>query len=513
MNRWATAWGWCRDRLDLIVACAAGAAGIAVAYRPVLALIVLAPVVAYLVVVRPKAMLGVATLLVAFMPTLAVLPGLSSATYIDEAAVIMAFVAALLHRLGHGQPLRGFPGLRWFVAFLALGLLSGIVAHVSPAILLYGAFVAAKGALFALAVAQFDWTASDLRTGALCGAVFGFVIIFGVALNAVIGPSWTITIMGYSEDRFGGTALVGPFTHPLVLGNVAALIVIAAQSWRLVFGSSRANTFLLVGMMLAGFASLRRTAMAGMLCGWVYVAQRVNRVHAVLSVVLIALAAVSVFWAVLTEIVAVTYSEYVLQNESAARDVLTFGAIDVAHKYFPLGAGFGRYGSSVAAENYSPEYVILGFPDIWGVSNQAGTGMFLNDTAWPAIVGESGWLGTVCFVLCLASAWRALGKLINCTGVFRWLGLTGRGWFVSLLLASIAVPVFASPPFFIILFGLGALAAHVVSEQARPSSPEHGQTAPDAQETAELPTLHGAPTTWRIPMVRLRSGRSQSRRR
>jgi hypothetical protein len=65
----------------------------------------------------------------------------------------------------------------------------------------------------------------------------------------------------------------------------------------------------------------------------------------------------------------------------------------VARDHFPLGAGFGRFGSAaaVAPYPYSPVYDDYGFWNVPGLSRDKPD--FLRDTSWPAVIGETGFAG------------------------------------------------------------------------------------------------------------------------
>ena len=102
-----------------------------------------------------------------------------------------------------------------------------------------------------------------------------------------------------------------------------------------------------------------------------------------------------------------TYQDYVSNPTPEARTVLTIGSFHVASDYFPGGAGFGRYGSAVAATNYSPEYVARGFTTVWGLGRTEEDGRFVTDTEWPAIIGETGFIGALAFAFGLVGVYRA----------------------------------------------------------------------------------------------------------
>ena len=114
----------------------------------------------------------------------------------------------------------------------------------------------------------------------------------------------------------------------------------------------------------------------------------------------------------LGQVVTTTYNDYLGNGNPEARTVLTRDSFAVAAAHFPGGAGFGRFGSAVAATNYSPEYVARGYPDIWGLGRTAEDGRFLTDTEWPAIIGETGFFGALAFALGLAGIYRAGVRLV-----------------------------------------------------------------------------------------------------
>ena len=165
--------------------------------------------------------------------------------------------------------------------------------------------------------------------------------------------------------------------------------------------------------------------------------------------------------------------------------MLTVDSFGVATEYFPGGAGFGRFGSAVAATTYSPEYVARGYPEIWGLGTTPEEGRFLTDTEWPAIIGESGFFGALAFALALGAIYRAGRRLwsSSTSPVVRWTGLLLMGWLVACVVQSIATVSFTGPPVFGLFFGLvGIVAALSSAGNLRTESDE----LPDAAAGAKL---------------------------
>lgn len=94
-------------------------------------------------------------------------------------------------------------------------------------------------------------------------------------------------------------------------------------------------------------------------------------------------------------------SYYFIENAGeSARMALTSTSFQIVQDYFPIGTGFGTYASSAAVEHYSPVYYKYGLNMVWGLSENFS--IFASDTFWPIILGQTGFLGTACFVGLLA---------------------------------------------------------------------------------------------------------------
>ena len=86
-----------------------------------------------------------------------------------------------------------------------------------------------------------------------------------------------------------------------------------------------------------------------------------------------------------------------LLNTNAPRRLFIDYAIRTANDYFPLGSGFGTYGSAEAAKHYSSLYYTYGFDKVWGMSPAYGP--FLADTYWPTILAQFGWFGFAFYII------------------------------------------------------------------------------------------------------------------
>ena len=94
------------------------------------------------------------------------------------------------------------------------------------------------------------------------------------------------------------------------------------------------------------------------------------------------------------------YYYYFALSGHSARSVLTLTSLQVMKDYFPIGTGFATYGSHTAAVNYSPVYEKYGFRLVYELSG-GSSGSFFDDTFWPIILGQTGFIGLVCYLLTL----------------------------------------------------------------------------------------------------------------
>lgn len=90
---------------------------------------------------------------------------------------------------------------------------------------------------------------------------------------------------------------------------------------------------------------------------------------------------------------------YGSQSESA-RGQLTNAAFDVMERFFPLGTGFGTFGSGVTKTTYSPLYYEYCLDTVYGLApyNPA----YLTDTFWPVVMAQFGFIGLLAWSVFLA---------------------------------------------------------------------------------------------------------------
>lgn len=89
----------------------------------------------------------------------------------------------------------------------------------------------------------------------------------------------------------------------------------------------------------------------------------------------------------------VFYFSYESLDLGLARAVLLHNAFEVANTNFPVGSGFGTYGSWASGLYYSPLYFSLEMDRVYGLSPAKYN--FVADTYWPMVLGQFGYVGVM----------------------------------------------------------------------------------------------------------------------
>lgn len=428
----------------------------------------------------PKAAIAAAVIGVLVAPMVRqVVPAYQS---FDEAATALLAITALGRAVSGVTPVRRVPAAPWFAVFFVAGMVSALRADVPLGIVAEDLLLLFKGLVLYAIVVQLEWTSADIdraiRLGAWVAAGVGMLIL----LNLLLGPLWYALFSqnGKLIQRAGIPSPIGPFGHPGAAGQAMAMFGSAALAYTTLLARDPRARWIWVATLVVALLTLRRKAILGfLLASGVITAQSqlARRLGVVLAIAIVPLGAL-LAWDSLSEVASYTYDDYFgARTSEAARTVLYATAADIAGNQFPLGAGFGRYGTFAAFTHYSPLYYDYGFPDVWGLAPI--TGRFATDTFWPAILGEGGVLG----LLGYGGGLLALGVLLlrRLHLAYRLGGTVDRrirfvlavaiAWWVEFLVESIAAPVYASPPLYAAFFAVLGIAVAA----SRPMVAEHAR--------------------------------------
>ncbi|MGA7703821.1 MAG: hypothetical protein WB998_02880 [Solirubrobacteraceae bacterium] len=126
-------------------------------------------------------------------------------------------------------------------------------------------------------------------------------------------------------------------------------------------------------------------------------------------------------------------------SESTARAQLYIMGERIAGDDFPFGAGFGRFASYPSRLFYSPVYYQYGLSNVYGLSRIYPH--FIDDTSWPAVIGETGFGGLTVYVVGLVFIIVAIARrLLARTGRVQWAPLAALCAVAALLVDPLGDP-------------------------------------------------------------------------
>ena len=141
---------------------------------------------------------------------------------------------------------------------------------------------------------------------------------------------------------------------------------------------------------------------------------------------------------------------YFITIDDSARSRITYSSVEIAKDYFPLGTGFGTFGSYVSGENYSPIYYDYNLYRIHGLKPDNHN--FISDTFWPMILGQFGIFGFIMYSFCIICIFKNIQDEFKLRYISIY--LSKIICFVYLLISSTSESAYVNPlaiPFAIIL--------------------------------------------------------------
>lgn len=311
-------------------------------------------------------------------------------SYIDEAAALIGAVWGLydvvIVRKGRPSKEQLWMGIL-LVLFSVTGLLGNIIYRYQPLkcviIDLYTnlKFFFAIGTGYYL-FASADW--EEIKKTAQWNAQAITLILFVLFLIDRIFNIWP------GQVRYGISSAKLFYFHSTYLAGAACfLLILLTASY-----DKKNIPFLFADVLLMVF-TMRSKAMAS---GALFVAififvilmkRRIKLWHMIAA----GAACVVVAWPKIFEY-------YVAGAGIGTRSVLHSVALQIAQDYFPIGTGFGTYASAEAGKVFSPVYELYNFEYL--LRYDKDWLHYLSDTFWPIIIGQTGVIGTIIYVSCLA---------------------------------------------------------------------------------------------------------------
>lgn len=389
---------------------------------------------------------------------------------LDEALILYSFIFIVITKR---FSLRRTPINYPLLVFLSVGIISSVSNHVPVHVFSFGAFLMIKGFLVFYIFSHIDFQESDLKRYARWMGIAASVFLFCGFID-LIAPSEFRRLTGnrtFVDYRFNIPGVQSLFIHPGVFGWFMAYMAVFAFAFYFIF---RKRYYLILGLFFSvgSFFSMRRKSLGGIFAGiasGIFNMPLSRKLKVGIPVIIvISLAAVTL----LPKIIGLFGNMleryvYVTDPMQNARNALYITSGRIAMDYFPLGAGFGRYGGWISRIYYSHVYDKYGLSYIHGMSEEKAS--YLMDTFWPHILGELGVVGFVFYIAVifrlLHMSWRA-SKLLS-TPFSRAFALGTAMVFVEALVESIAQPVFEAPPQMFFIFASVGITFSLYSKEIK----------------------------------------------
>ncbi|MCC2844792.1 MULTISPECIES: hypothetical protein [Clostridium] len=135
----------------------------------------------------------------------------------------------------------------------------------------------------------------------------------------------------------------------------------------------------------------------------------------------------------------------------AARPALYIVGFKIMFDYFPLGSGFGTFGSSISGEFYSSLYYKYGIQNTSGLIKSEGY-KYMADTYWPYIIAQYGLVGMILYMLGL---YEILKLIIQDTKSDTDCFIASISLFIYLIISCFVESGFTNASIILIAFVLG----------------------------------------------------------
>ena len=291
----------------------------------------------------------------------------------------------------------------------------------------------------------------------LCAVLVMIVAVFNVLFPYQYEKIFKFAIVSHSNTITPVTSL---FYHP---GRYGWFMLFAGLMHFSMFKTNKSKKDIKYFIIYCIFAllSIRAKVMLSLMI--IIIFELIVEKKIKLRYIVTSLIAVSVIFVVFNEKITYTYQRYFSDQYYgvSARQALLEGSTHIVEDYFPLGVGFGMYGSWYARINYSPYYDKYNISNIYGLRKE-DEATFATDTYWPSIFGETGVLGSIILIYLLISLIKIFYKY-NKVNKKSFITIFGLLALVQSICESFGEPSFNSAPQYLIVGILVGMAVYCVS--------------------------------------------------
>ncbi len=329
------------------------------------------------------------------------------------------------------------------VAIALLGTLSAILHQVPFTVTAVGAWLGLKFWLMVGITLMLPWKANDINRVYRVFTVLGlFIAVLGLAdylTHSAVSRTLHTSVEEPFSKGFRAEAVHSILPHPGEYSLLMSMLFAVTFSR---FTSKHSRSDLIYALLFAGSAmlSLRLKGVLSLAAVALIVAlvQGASSNHGGVTALLVGGLLIVGVYSIEGNVIARQISMYT-SSETSARGQLYSVGERIASDNFPFGAGFGRFASYPSRIYYSPLYYKYELSSIYGLSQKFPN--YIDDTSWPSVIGETGYVGFIIFLGGIIFIVLALiRRLRTATATNKWVPLSGLCAMAVLLIDSLGDP-------------------------------------------------------------------------
>ena len=280
------------------------------------------------------------------------------------------------------------------------GILGAALHHVPMTVSVVGLWLGLKLWIMIAVTLLLPWEPDDIRRVYSTFTKVGvFVAVVGLAdflTHAAVSRALHTSIYRFESESFRGEAVHSIFPHP---GEFSLFMSLLFALTFARFATKRNRSDLMLALLFAGsvMLSLRLKGFLSLAAVTLVVAlfQGIANNRRSVTALLVGLLVLVGGYGVEQNVIAKQISTYA-SSETSTRAKLYQTGERIAKDYFPIGVGFGRFGSYPSRLYYSPVYYEYELNMVYGLSRRYPN--FIDDTSWPSVLGETGYAGFLIYV-------------------------------------------------------------------------------------------------------------------
>lgn len=372
----------------------------------------------------------------------------TAASYIDEIFVIILLIYTMISKSFH----KAKPLLLAIVSLYVVGLISGANSKFTWVTNSLGAFNNLKSFIVCLCFCQYTFSKKDFLNFGKKFIYFFPVIVLSYIVEFCI-PSFRSAVLDFGNQGVSyrmGLRLLGGIFPTYTYASLWGLVMYILYTVYFPFG--RVIRFKRMFSAFMIFATIKvKDVVAFCLTNAILFSKKLKPYY-ILVFGIFAVMLFELYQFLLPEHYNIYFGE---DSDDAIRNIMNVTSVKIADDFFPLGVGWGKFGSATSAQIYSEVYNNYGIEGLWGLNYETNHS-FMQDNQLPMFLGETGYLGTLLFFFILYYVFKPfiIGFFKN-TRDFRF--AMPASLFIYFLVCIIGKPVFVAVPHSFVIWGVAGI--------------------------------------------------------